>query len=59
MHANPLVGATSEEACSIPFPRGAKVAPVGLQARRENCISAVSFFLLKIGPASLGSDSVF
>ena len=28
----------------------------GLRKRRENCISVESFFLLQIGPASLGSD---
>ena len=28
----------------------------GLRKRRENCISAGSFFLLLIGSASLGSD---
>ena len=28
----------------------------GLRKSRENCISVESFFLLQIGPASLGSD---
>jgi len=31
----------------------------GLRKRRENCRSAGSFFLFKIGPDSLGTDFVF
>ena len=45
---NPTLSAASEELNSIPFPRFRK--------SRENCISVESFFLLQIGPASLGSD---
>ena len=43
-----------------PAPRQKNEAPFrfrSLRKSRENCISAASFFLSQIGPASLGSDS--
>ena len=43
----------------LPAPRQKNSAPFrfrGLRKSRENCISAESFFLSQIGPASLGSD---